>query len=98
MENKNLIEISDKNGILLKKKFEEFLKKTNLDIHGDIAYYLREKSNFLSFLNIDIAKIFFYEDWISVHINEENLKRVKKLFEDFIKINKVRVVLHVENE
>ena len=89
----NLIEIKDENGVLAQEKFEVFLKNTNLRL-DDI--YLRRKGFNDWIWGIYLATIYFFDDGISVHVEKCNLNLVKRLFEDYTKVNPVHVKIQIE--
>lgn len=88
-----LIEIEDESGILIKDKFENFLKNTNLSLEGNIQVNLRDR-NKLIFYKV-YATMYFYNDLISVETCKNDLNKVKKLFEDFVKICPIRVRIRI---
>ena len=54
-----------------------------------------KERGFWNFLNSPLAEMFFREDYISVNVEKCNLERIKKLFEDFVKIDPTKVNINI---
>lgn len=97
----NFIEIDDSEikEDLNRENFEKFLNNTNLRLEGNIGFDLIDNSStwreFWYGRNI-LARIYFHDDYISANCEKCNLKRVKRLFEDFVKVNPIKINIKVE--
>ncbi len=72
------------------KVLKNFLKKDEgFYLTGDIIYklYLKKKSFIQKIFNSYIAKVYIYEDWMLIEVEEKVLKKVNELFEDFADSN-----------
>ena len=83
------------NGYFIRKKFEEFIKETNLYIVED-CYKLILDNGFLN--KHHIADLFFKDERIDVKTDECYFEFVRKIFDDFSRKYKIKSVIRIQED
>jgi len=79
------------NGYFIKKKFEEWIKKTKLYLINDCYKLMLNKGR----KQHELADLYFYDDKIKVNVDESYFKTVRKIFDDFSKETEIHVVIKI---